>query len=129
MRKENEQVNNLFPPDWDIVEASDELNREVERLFPRMTPWRRLKRTVRYWWQRNTRGFDDSALWSFDLTVAGYLLPRLRRYEELYGPFEEEFPRWKEMMEGLQRVIYRDLTDDDNHCWEILASYIGKIYL
>lgn len=42
-----------------------------------------LPRSLRYWWQRRTRGWDDSELWSLDCTIARFALPRLRRFAEI----------------------------------------------
>ena len=33
-------------------------------------------------WQRMTRGWDDSELWSLDYTMAHWLLPRLREFKK-----------------------------------------------
>jgi hypothetical protein len=119
---------------FDIVEASEEINNWVNKAFPRMTPWRRLKRSIRYWIQRRIRGFDDRIFWSFDVEVAQFLLPRLNRYIELREhSFEENYPMsekmWNEMMKGLERTVERDMTENDNNCWKILSRYINRIYL
>lgn len=42
----------------------------------------KLPRSVRFWWQRMTRGWDDSDTWSLDFTVSALILPRLRRFKE-----------------------------------------------
>lgn len=42
----------------------------------------RIRRPIRYWWQRRTRGWDDSDLWSLDYTLSKYLAPRLRRLRD-----------------------------------------------
>ncbi len=41
-----------------------------------------LRRTIRHWYQRRTRGWDDSDLWSLDQTMAKWILPRLRRFRD-----------------------------------------------
>ncbi len=43
----------------------------------------RILRAIRFWWQRRTRGWDDSDVWSLDVTIAKFILPRLRRLKEL----------------------------------------------
>jgi len=43
----------------------------------------RLKQSVRHWWQRRTRGWDDSETWSLDETIAKFAVPRLKRFKEL----------------------------------------------
>lgn len=42
--------------------------------------WRRCLGTIRHWWQRRTRGWDDSELWNLDLSLARLILPRLRAF-------------------------------------------------
>lgn len=44
--------------------------------------------TKRFWkflWQRWTRGFDDSETWSLDSTISYFILPRLKRFKEIYN--------------------------------------------
>lgn len=41
-----------------------------------------LKRQIKFFWQRLTRGFDDSVTWSLDITVAEFMLPRFKLYRE-----------------------------------------------
>lgn len=45
--------------------------------------FRQTLRSVRFWWQRRTRGFDDSETWSLDWTLSKHILPRLIRFKEL----------------------------------------------
>lgn len=40
-------------------------------------------RSIKFFYQRLTRGFDDSATWSLDIHLAGLILPRLKRFKEL----------------------------------------------
>lgn len=44
---------------------------------------RATKRAIKFWWQRRTRGWDDSDTWSLDITIAQFALPRFRRYMEV----------------------------------------------
>lgn len=53
-------------------------------------------RAVKFWWQRRTRGFDDSVTWSLDYSLAKLIWPRLRLFREHnmghpYGMTEEEW--------------------------------------
>lgn len=43
----------------------------------------RIKRAIRFWWQRHTRGWDDSATWNLEITIARFIYPRLLRFKEL----------------------------------------------
>lgn len=60
------------------------LDRLVRRLVPRVDLYL-VKRRLRYWWQRLTRGFDDSETWSLSGTIAVFALPRLKRLRELHS--------------------------------------------
>ena len=40
-------------------------------------------RAVRHAWQRWTRGFDDTELWCLDLTIARFVLPRLKAFRDV----------------------------------------------
>lgn len=41
------------------------------------------RREITFFWQRRTRGFDDSELWSLDHTFIKYMLPRLKAFRNL----------------------------------------------
>jgi len=43
---------------------------------------RRIKRSCLFLFQRITRGFSDSDLWSLDYTIAKFVLPRLKTFRE-----------------------------------------------
>lgn len=38
-----------------------------------------------FFWQRKTRGWDDSDTWSLDMTIAAFVLPRLERFKEIHN--------------------------------------------
>jgi hypothetical protein len=40
-------------------------------------PWR-IKQAIKWWFQRRTRGFDDSDMWGLDYSLAKLILPRLQ---------------------------------------------------
>ena len=42
-----------------------------------------IRRKVKFFWQRLTRGFDDSETWSLDYNFFTWLLPRLKRFREV----------------------------------------------
>jgi hypothetical protein len=39
-------------------------------------------RWLRFWWERRTRGFDESELWCLNSHIVDFLLPRLRAFRE-----------------------------------------------
>lgn len=46
-----------------------------------------IKRKLKHFWQRRTRGFDNSELWNLDLTIARFIAPRLRAFiDEFNNP-------------------------------------------
>ncbi len=55
--------------------------------WSKVTAQYRLKRGLRFLWQRLTRGWDDSETWGLDATAARWLLPRLIRFRELNQGF------------------------------------------
>lgn len=62
-------------------------------------------RSVRFWWQRRTRGWDDTVTWNLDQQIAALLGPRLRRFRELNNgfPYGTTYESWN--------------TELDEMCW------------
>ena len=62
-----------------------------------------IPRSVRFWWQRRTRGFDDSATWSLDSTVSEFVLPRLRRFKavNIAHPGSLTPEEWDQMLDKM----------------------------
>jgi hypothetical protein len=55
--------------------------------------WNRLV----WFWQRRTRGWDDTELWSLDHTIAKFMVPRLKRLKEVkMGYPANELPSYNE---------------------------------
>jgi hypothetical protein len=83
-------------------------------------PWC-IKRRVKFWWQRQTRGFDDSETWSLDNTLAGMIWPRIARLKELntgypcdiaYDYGDEEGPKkWNEYLDKM--ILAFKLIEED----------------
>ena len=44
---------------------------------------RAIAMSIRFFFQRRIRGFDDSELWSLDQTILEFILPRLKRFRAL----------------------------------------------
>lgn len=65
--------------------------------------WSLAKRSVRFWWQRRTRGWDDSETWGLDSTIAKWTLPRLRRFRELnFGhPGDMTMEEWNSTIDDM----------------------------
>lgn len=67
----------------------------------------------RYKNQRLERGFDDTETWNLDVTIAKFIVPRLKRFKELNNGYPSKFKakeEWDkildEMIEGLE--LYED---------------------
>ena len=53
--------------------------------------WYRFYRPYWFFWQRITRGFNDSETWNLDYTIAKLVLPRLKRFKELTNGIPGDF--------------------------------------
>lgn len=59
-------------------------------------------RAVRYFWQRRTRGWDDSETWSLDVTIAKFALPRLKVLKATMPGYHGESPEeWDEVLDKM----------------------------
>lgn len=72
-------------------------------------------RPIKYWWQRRTRGWDDSELWSLDITFAEWFLPRIEKLAEIRKNWfvlePEEIAEFQEMIDG-----FKSFLDDELNC-------------
>ena len=68
-----------------------------QRLF------RQAERTIKFWWQRRTRGWDDSELWSLDHSLAQVILPRLKAFaaSRMGYPADMTNEQWSEHLETM----------------------------
>lgn len=75
-----------------------------------------IKRAVRFFFQRLLRGWDDSATWDLDVTIAKLILPRLKRYNELAPKIIDapvKFAEVEEMIEGFELFLDEEVDTDD----------------
>ncbi|MFW6046541.1 MAG: hypothetical protein ACOCP4_01980 [Candidatus Woesearchaeota archaeon] len=42
-----------------------------------------IKRSVKHFFQKLKYGYSDRETWSLDMTIAKFVLPRLKRYKEI----------------------------------------------
>lgn len=63
----------------------------------------RLYRIIRHGWQRIYRGWDDSELWSLDVTFCCWVVPRLRRFKDVnFGyPAMLTMEQWNEILDQM----------------------------
>jgi hypothetical protein len=63
-----------------------------------------LKRRLKFWYQRRTRGWDDSETWSLRDPIAEFITPRLKRFKKVsiaYPSDLETFEEWEEILEQM----------------------------
>jgi hypothetical protein len=110
MISDNSLYKNL--PDQDKFEEIDVPIRHLSR-------WYRIKRWVRFWWQRRIRGWDDSQTWWLYYHIAKWTLPRLRRFRQLNDGYPQGFTAtsWAEALDDMIYALEyccsnEDLVDD-----------------
>lgn len=61
------------------------------------------KREEEYSKQRISRGFDDSETWSLDTTISSFIIPRLKRFNELKmnHPLNMTSDEWTEIIDKI----------------------------
>lgn len=65
-----------------------------------------LKRKIKYFIQRWTRGWDDSELWSLDMTIAKFTIPRLQRFKEITISYPSECGSLEGWYKIIDEIIY-----------------------
>ena len=85
--------------------------------------WYLVKRATRFWWQRQTRGWDDSETWALEHTIAKFIAPRLKSFKELNcgvpggvfsGTIEEQSERWNEVLDQMI-FAFEFVADEDRY--------------
>lgn len=80
---------------------------------------------IKFLWQRLTRGWDDSDLWSLDYTIAKFALPRLREFklQAMGHPSsltEEEWNMILDKMIWSMEYVQKELDGSDRYLPEEL---------
>lgn len=74
-----------------------------------------IKRSIKHWFQRRIRGFDDSETWSLDLRIAQFTLPRLKRFKELSMAHPMDLTE-EEWVDILDEIIYSmEICSDEDY--------------
>ncbi len=82
--------------------------------FSLVEPEEQDERAKKFKEQRMTRGFDDSETWNLDITIAKFLVPRLKAFKECNNGFPARLTKKKwnkiidEMIEGFELYIKKD---------------------
>jgi hypothetical protein len=73
---------------------------------------------VKFWWQRRTRGWDDSELWNLDHSLAKLILPRLRAFERMTRcyPGDSTSEQWHSDLRDMI-VAFEFIASDDYWEW------------
>lgn len=74
---------------------------KLERFFKRLA---KPGIYVRFW-QRLTRGWDDSEVWNLDTTFALFAIKRLKRFKEVTDGIPSGFNSMEEWHEALDKMI------------------------
>ena len=64
------------------------------------------KRLDEYKSQRLERGFDNTELWNLDLTLARFLIPRLKVFKEMTISYPAECESMDDWYEIIDKIIY-----------------------
>jgi hypothetical protein len=78
------------------------LNASINSIYRKLR-YRDWKRTLRFFKQRRTRGWDDSETFSLDHSLAKVILPRLKRFREvtIATPASLDEKEWKEILDEM----------------------------
>lgn len=72
----------------------------------RYTDSRLKKRSIRFLYQRLTRGWDDGDTFSLDYSLAKEILPRLKRFKEItVGDYNTASPEHQQWYDDLDKMI------------------------
>jgi len=73
-----------------------------------------LLRTLRFAWQRLTRGWSDRDTWNLDTTIAEFVYPRLKRFKEVNNgyPGSLTVEEWDNLLDDM---IYAFGTSREIH--------------
>ena len=80
--------------------------------------WFSLKRSWKFFWQRKSRGWDDSDLWELDNNITDFILPRLKEFRKKIGSpptGEMTLEEWKDILNKM--IIAFELNDNDETEW------------
>lgn len=57
--------------------------------------------------QRKLRGFDDSEIWNFDITLAKFIIPRLERFKQVCDgyPYCDDVKSFQDWITVLNKII------------------------
>jgi len=105
---------------------------------------RDVRRRLRWFWQRRTRGFDDLELWNLHYSFTDFILPRLKAFRELglmgcpvlegyefNGNHDGMHDEWKEILDKMVNAFYYmkiDMEDMHYPPSKMMKKEDGTIY-
>lgn len=106
-------------PAWNtIIMKKDSISKKADGLYRwlKYTRWDTKKRDMRHVWQRLTRGWPDSDLWSLDHALAKIILPRLKLFQQCRGghPSDMTDQEWDDILTEMVFGIEWYASGD---CW------------
>lgn len=66
----------------------------------------KIKKQIKYWFQKRITGFSDRELWNLDQTMAEFILPRIIRFKEIGGSSVPSDLTQQEWINILDDIIY-----------------------
>ena len=93
----------------------------------------KIRRAIKYWWQRKTRGWDDSEIWSLDHTFIDWFLPRMERLDKIRKEWfvleDVEVSEWEEMIKLFKVVREDDSKDEElNRALDLFKKYFRRMW-
>lgn len=107
---------------WERIKGFFAVRKPIGYGLQRLTKLGKRYRALRFFWQRWTRGWDDSECWSLDLTMAQFILPRLKRLREIHHGYPPTLTAksWDAkidlMIYAFERLV-KDPFDVPDHEW------------
>lgn len=90
-----------------------------------------VEKLAKYKKQRIERGFDDTELWSFDVTIAKFVLPRLIEFRKVANGYPADFKTFENWLATIDKMIYafdhlvNEEKYDDERDKELELHWIG----
>jgi hypothetical protein len=91
--------------------------------------WFSVKRKIKFFYQRWTRGWDDSDLWSLDCTISEFIIPRLKLFRDTLSgyPGEMTMEEWEETIDDM--IFAFEYVVDEKNRWEPMSEeYMRKFH-
>ncbi len=80
---------------------------------------------MRFFYQRQTRGWDDSETWSLDVEIAKWALPRLKRFREIDSghPADLTEEEWGDILDSIISALECAVNEDVFYSAESLRGF------